>query len=162
MGKVKASMEHTENDVVFNPDENKLVVTGTLTAFRYGSNKYDKDNNKYYVSVKTSIPAAIRESIRLEYFEDSKEKYIPEPFRAPGESDDECYLNLKSLYEIPVFRFGEGNKRYSYDDVIELGDGLPPIGSEVKLSIRLKKGALYPLALLIIELVKQDASHYFE
>lgn len=151
-----------EVTATYNPEESKLVVSGRLTALRYGTNKFDKDANKFYVSVKTSIPADIREEIRLEYFDDSKEKYIPEPFRKPSESPDECYLNLKSLYEIPVFRDGEGNKRYSFDDVVELGDGLPPIGSEVKLSIRLKKGALYPLAILIVDLVKQDAGKYFE
>lgn len=149
-------------ETVYTPEENKLVVSGTLTALRYGTNKYDKDSPKYFVSIKTSIPLAIREEIRDTYFDESKEKYIPEPFRDPATTPDECYLNLKSLYEIPAFRVGEGNKRYSYDDVISLGEGLAPIGSEIKLSIRLKKGALYPLAILLVEIVKQDAGHYFE
>lgn len=152
----------SETKVTYNPEESKLVVEGRLSALRYGVNKFDKDNNKFYVSISTEIPAAIREEIRLAYFEDSKEKYIPEPFRDPANTPDKCYLNLKSLYEIPVFREGEGNKKYSFDDVVALGDGLPPIGSTIKLSIRLKKGALYPLAILIVDLVKQDAGRYFE
>lgn len=151
-----------ETNCIYNHEEKKLVVEGRLTTLRYGVNKYDTDSPKYYVSVSTEIPAAIREEIRLTYFEDSKEKYIPEPFRNPSETPDECYLNLKSLYEIPVFRDGEGNKKYTFDDVVALGDGLPPIGSTVKISIRLKPGALYPLAILIVDLVKQDAGKYFE
>lgn len=146
---------------IYKPEENKLVVSGTLSAFRYGTNKFDKDTEKYYVSVKADeLPSEIRDSIRLTYFAESKEKYIPDPFKE-GADPNNTYLNLKSMYEIPVFMEGKGNQKFTFDDVIELGDGLPPYGSEILLSCRLKEGAVYPLAIKIINLVKANADDYF-
>lgn len=153
------------NTYIFKPEEDKLVVQGILTAYRHGTNRYDKDTQKYYVSVRcASLPKEVRTAIREKYFSDAKEKYIPEPFTEEGiASDDaEMYFNMKSLYEIPAFIAGKGNNRLGYDDVIELGDGLPPHGSEVKLSIRLKEGAIYPLAIQFITVVKTSADDYFE
>lgn len=156
-----AKTKEVKGTVIYNPEENKLVLSGSLSAFRHGVNKYDKDTVKYYVSIKADdIPAELRTLIRDRYFADAKEKYIPEPFREDYNPDN-TYINLKSLYEIPVFKEGSGNKKYTYDDVIELGDGLPPYGSEVLLSMRLKEGAIYPLALKIITVVKTSADDYF-
>lgn len=146
---------------IYKPEENKLVVSGTLSAFRFGVNKFDRETEKYYVSVKADeLPADIRDAIRTTYFAESKEKYIPDPFKE-GADVSNTYLNLKSMYEIPVFMEGKGNQKFTFDDVIELGDGLPPYGSEVLLSCRLKEGAVYPLAIKIINLVKANADDYF-
>lgn len=153
--------KETNATVVFHEDENKLVLSGTLTAFRHGVNKFDKDTEKYYLSIKAdSLPQEIRDKIREKYFGDAKEKFIPDPFKE-GADPDNTYINLKSLYEIPVFREGTGNKKYSFDEVIAMGDGLPPYGSEVLLSMRLKEGAVYPLALKIVTIVKSSADDYF-
>lgn len=146
---------------IFHEDENKLVLSGTLTAFRHGVNKFDKETEKYYLSIKAdALPVELRARIREKYFANSKEKFIPDTFKEDADPDN-TYINLKSLYEIPVFKEGCGNKKFSYDEVIELGDGLPPYGSEVLLSIRLKEGALYPLALKIITVIKSSADDYF-
>lgn len=154
-------MAKKEVTALFHEEENKLVLSGTLSSFRHGVNKFDKETEKYYISIKAdSLPTALRDQIRKKYFADAKEKFIPDPFKE-GADLDNTYINLKSLYEIPVFKEGTGNKKYSYDDVIEMGDGLPPYGSEVLLSIRLKEGALYPLALKIVTVVKSSADDYF-
>lgn len=153
--------KETNATVVFHEDENKLVLSGTLTAFRHGVNKFDKETEKYYLSIKAAaLPQEIRDKIREKYFADAKEKFIPDPFKE-GADPTNTYINLKSLYEIPVFREGTGNKKYSFDEVIEMGDGLPPYGSEVLLSMRLKEGAVYPLALKIVTIVKSSADDYF-
>ena len=149
-----------EVTVIYKPEEDKLVLTGTLTAFRFGVNKFDTTKEKYYISIRTTLDAATRQAIRDRYFAETKEKYLPEPLK--NIEDGECYFNLKSLYEIPVFKAGEGNHKYSYDDVIEFGDGLPPYGSTVKLSMRLKEGAIYPLAVQFIEIRKANADDYFD
>ena len=71
-----------KNTLIFKPEEDKLVVSGSLSSFRYGTNKYDKDNDKYYVSVKCDdLSKEIRDAIRAKYFSNSKEKYIPDPLR---------------------------------------------------------------------------------
>ena len=164
MGKVKEALMDQEagivSDQIYKPEEDKLVCQGILKAFRYGTNKFDTKQEKYFVSILTTLDAATRQDIKDRYFSEAKEKYIPEPFREI--KNGECYFNLKSLYEIPVFKLGEGNKKYSFDEVIEMGEGLPPYGSTVKLSMRLKEGAVYPLALQIIELKKANADDYFD
>lgn len=152
-------------NAIYKPDDNKLVVTGTLTAFRFASSKFSGDEEHYQVSVKTSdfTPDLIK-AIKDRYFSETKDKYLPS-FIKDAEKDgckDPLYINLKSKYEFGTFLEGEGNKRYTFDEVIELGDGLAPLHSEVKLSMRLKDGAVYPLALLITKLNKQDAADYFE
>lgn len=142
-------------------EENKLVLSGTLSAFRFGTNKFDKDTEHYFVSIKADeIPAEIRNTIREKYFADTKDKYIPEPFKENADLSN-TYINLKSQYEIPVFKDGEGNKKFSFQEVIDMGDGLPPYGSEVLLSCRLKEGAVYPLAVKIIKVVKASADDFF-
>ena len=154
-------MKNKDTVTIFKEDENKLVLSGTLTAFRHGVNKFDKDTEKYYLSIKAdAIPEDLRAKIREKYFSESKEKFIPDLFKE-GADLSNTYVNLKSLYEIPVFKEGNGNKKYSFDDVIEMGDGLPPYGSEVLLSMRLKEGAIYPLALKIVTVVKSSADDYF-
>ena len=152
-----------KNTLIFKPEEDKLVVSGSLSSFRYGTNKFDHENDKYYVSIKCDdLSKEVRDAIREKYFSDSKEKYIPDPFKEGADLSNN-YLNLKSLYPIPVFKEGDGNKKYSMDDVIdEWGDGLPPYGSEVVLSCRLKEGAVYPLAIKFITIVKANADDYFE
>ena len=156
----KVVQDTINSEVVYKPEEDKLVLTGTLTALRYGTNKFDTAKEKYYVSIKTALDAETRAAIKDKYFSETKEKYLPEPFK--NITDGECYFNLKSLYEIPIFKQGEGNHKYSYEDVIEMGEGLPPHGSIVKLAMRLKEGAIYPLALQIIEIRKANAEDYFD
>ena len=130
-------------------------------AFRHGTNKFDKETEKFYISIRTKVPTEIREDIKEKYFSDTKDKYLPEPLKNILDNEETIYWNLKSLYEIPIFKAGEGNSKYSFDDVIEMGGGLPPYGSVVKLSMRLKESAIYPLALQIIEVVKVSADDYF-
>ena len=151
---------------IYKPEENKLVIPGTLTAYRYSGTKYVNDKEVYQVSIRTNaLTPELIEQLKEDYFSDTKDKFLPsfiKKFDNNEVTEDGVFVNLKSQYEIPAFVEGNGNKRYSFDDVIELGDGLPPHGSEVKLSCRLKEGSIYPLAVLFIEIRKQDVSEYFE
>lgn len=147
------------------PDQARLVVKGILTVFRYSSTKFAGDKEYYQVSVKTdSLTPEVIADIRKRFFSETKEKYIPSFIKDAEENGckDPIYVNIKSQYEFGTFTAADGNKRYSYDDVIEMGDGLAPLKSEVSLSIRLTQGAAYPLALRIDKLNKQDASDYFD
>jgi len=153
-----------KDGLVYKPEENKLVVTGKLTAFRHSTTKYKADKEVYQVSILThDLTMDVINDIKSRYFSETKEKYLPS-FIKKAESDgpEELYINLSSQYEFGTFIDGEGNKRYSYDEVIDLGEGLAPIHSEVKLSMRLKEDGIYPLALLIVSLKKQDAADFFE
>ena len=154
--------------LVYDPDNNKLVVKGILTSFRFATTRFQGDKEVYQVSVKTTaLMPKIALDIRNRYFSDTKEKYYPS-FIKDFEKDPEkstkegVYINLKSQYEFGTFLPNEGNHRYSFDDVYEMGEGLAPLQSEVTLSMRLKEGSIYPLALRIDKLNKQDAADYFE
>lgn len=147
------------------PEENRLVIQGILKIFRFSTTKYKGDQELYQVSVQTdSLTPEIIADIEKRYFEETREKYLPSFIKDAHENGCKgpIYVNLKSMYEFGTFLPNDGNKRYSYDDVIAMGDGLAPLGSEVTLSIRLKEGSAYPLALRIDKLVKQDASDYFD
>lgn len=154
--------------LVYDPDNNKLVVKGILTSFRFATTRFQGDKEVYQVSVKTNaITPEIIADMKARYFSDTKDKYLPSFFKdfekEPDKSaKDGVYINLKSQYEFGTFLPNEGNKRYSFDDVIEMGEGLAPLKSEVTLSMRLKDNSIYPLALRIDKLNKQDASDYFE
>ena len=65
------------------------------------------------------------------------------------------------MYEIPAYHIDKGNQRFSFDDVIEMGDGLPPHGSEIECSMRLKEGAIYPLAIRFLTVEKSSVDDYF-
>ena len=153
------------NGLLYKPDKDKLVVTGLLTAYRFSTTKYKKDQEAYQVSVITkSLTPEVVGMIHEKYFSNTGDKYLPSWIK-DYESDPsikEVYINLKSQYEFSTFIEGKGNERFGYEDVIELGEGLPPLNSEVKLSIRLKAGACYPLGLMITKLNKQDVNEYFE
>lgn len=154
--------------LVYDPDNNKLVVKGILTSFRFATTRFQGDKEVYQVSVKTNaITPELINDMKARYFSDTKDKYLPSFFKDfekdPEKSiKDGVYINLKSQYEFGTFLPNEGNKRYSFDDVIEMGEGLAPLKSEVTLSMRLKDNSIYPLALRIDKLNKQDASDYFE
>lgn len=149
----------------YNPDQARLVVKGILTVYRFSTTKFAGDKEYYQVSVKTdSLTPEVITDIKKRFFNETKDKYLPSFIKEAEENGckEPIYVNLKSQYEFGTFTQADGNKRYSYDDVIEMGDGLAPLKSEVSLSIRLTSGAAYPLALRIDKLVKQDASDYFD
>lgn len=179
MGETKKATDNVvrnEKGLIYKPEENKLVVSGILVNFRHSTTKYSKGEEYFQVSIRTeSLTPEVVKMIKERYFFDTIPKYFPSFIKDAEETGckEPIYINLKSRYEISTFREGEGNTKYSYDDVIELGEGLPPNGSEVKLSIRLKvelddkgnptgKGSVYPLGLLITKLQKQDAGAYFD
>lgn len=168
MAKEKAipTTEPIKNDkgLIYDPDKNKLVVVGTLTAFRHSTTKFKKDAEYYQVSVLTSsLTPEVIADIKARYYSNTIDKYLPSYIKdAESDGTDNVYINLKSQFEFSSFIDGKGNERFGYDDVIELGEGLPPIGSEVKLSMRLKDGGTYPMGLMFLKINKQDVSAYFE
>lgn len=161
----KSNTITNDKGLKYVPDENRFVIKGILSIFRYSTTKFKGDQEYYQVSVKTdSFTPDVIADIKQRYFADTKERYLPS-FIKDAEANgckEPIYVNLKSQFEFGTFLPTEGNHRYTYDDVIEMGDGLAPRGSEVTLSVRLKENGAYPLALRIDNLVKQDASDYFD
>lgn len=153
-----------DKGLLFDPSKDKLVVIGTLTAFRHSTTKYKKDQEYYQVSVLTdSLTPEVIEAIKVKYYSNTIDKYLPSFIKdADKDGTSNLYINLKSQFEFSSFIEGKGNERYGYDQIIELGEGLPPIGSDVKLSMRLKEGGVYPMALMFTKIKKQDVNDFFE
>ena len=67
-----------EKGLLFDPSKDKLVVIGTLTAFRHSTTKYKKDPEDYQVSVLTdSLTPEVIEAIKVKYYSNTIDKYLP-------------------------------------------------------------------------------------
>lgn len=113
-----------------------VIVEGVIVSARYGSTKFD-DRNKYRFSLKSdSIPYD-----DIVAYEGVGTKMTPAWF-----INQDGYINLASIYSIPVLN-SEGIKTetdawFNTDNVI---------GSKVRVSIRQKEGAVYPVAIKVLE-----------
>ena len=113
-----------------------VIVEGVIVSARYGSTKFD-DRNKYRFSIKSdNIPYD-----EIVAYEGVGTKMTPAWF-----INQDGYINLASIYSIPVLN-SEGIKTetdawFNTDSVI---------GSKVRVSIRQKEGAVYPVAIKVLE-----------
>ena len=147
---------------VLHIEEDRLVINGILAGFRFGSDKFNKEET-YHVNVKTVVDPEILEKIREVYYADAKEKYIPDFLKTIPAAGEEIYFNLRTQYEPKSYLANDMRHALSYDEVMEKGDGLAPIKSNVTVSIRLKKnGSMYPLGIKFNTFEKQDPNSYFD
>ena len=113
-----------------------VIVEGVIVSARYGSTKFD-DRNKYRFSIKSdNIPYD-----EIVAYEGVGTKMTPAWY-----INQDGYINLASIYSIPVLD-SEGiktdtDKWFQCDNVI---------GSKVRVSIRQKEGAIYPVAIKVLE-----------
>ena len=113
-----------------------LVIKGVVVSAKYGATKFD-DKNKYRLSVYSEdMPYD-----DIKAFDTVGEKMTPSWYK-----EQEGYINLSSIFDVPVMDI-EGN-RIDFDAWLETGKA---IKSKVKVSVRQKEGALYPIAIKVIE-----------
>lgn len=126
-----ATQKKEQNKVMEN-----VIVEGVIVSARYGSTKFD-DRNKYRFTIKSdNIPYD-----EIVAYEGVGTKMTPAWF-----INQDGYINLASIYSIPVLN-SEGIKTetdawFNTDNVI---------GSKVRVSIRQKEGAVYPVAIKVLE-----------
>lgn len=115
---------------------NDFFVTGALVKCTYGSTDFD-DKMKYRLAIKSdAIPYD-----EINAYESVGAKMTPEWFK-----EQNGYINLTTIFDIPV-QDVDGNR-------INLGvltQSDTAIGSEVKVKIRQKEGAIYPMALKVLK-----------
>lgn len=116
---------------------NNIIVEGTIVSARFGSTKFD-DNNKYRIAIESD--SIDYDSIHA--YDNVGSKLTPTWFK-----DKTGYINLSSIYDIPVMDVT--GKKIDFEDW--LSDGYNALGSKVKVSIKQKEGALYPIAIKVIE-----------
>lgn len=113
-----------------------LVIKGVVVSAKYGATKFD-DKNKYRLSVYSEdMPYD-----DITAFDTVGEKMTPSWYK-----EQEGYINLNSIFDIPVMDI-QGNS-IDFDDWLETGKA---VKSKVKVSVRQKEGALYPIAIKVIE-----------
>lgn len=116
---------------------NNIIVEGTIVSARFGSTKFD-DNNKYRIAIESD--SIDYDSIHA--YDNVGNKLTPTWFK-----DKTGYINLSSIYDIPIQDVN--GKRIDFEEWI--GEDYNALGSKVKVSIKQKEGALYPIAIKVIE-----------
>ena len=115
---------------------NNLVIEGVVVSAKYGATKFD-DKNKYRLSLYSeNMPYD-----DIKAFDTVGEKMTPSWYK-----EQEGYINLNSIFDIPVMDI-KGN-RIDFDAWLETEK---VVKSKVKVSVRQKEGALYPMAIKVIE-----------
>ena len=116
---------------------NNIIVEGTIVSARFGSTKFD-DNNKYRIAIESD--SIDYDSIHA--YDNVGSKLTPTWFK-----DKSGYINLSSIFDIPIQDVN--GKRIDFEEWIS--EDYNALGSKVKVSIKQKEGALYPIAIKVIE-----------
>lgn len=120
-----------------------VVVEGKVVRNFFGKTKVSNDE-KYRVTMlldKDNITALRNAVAENETYKDSGKKMTPK-WVSESEEDGSAYVNLTSGYTIPV----KDSQRRNANSLDEMY-----VGARVKVSINLRKGAIYPKAFLILE-----------
>jgi hypothetical protein len=144
-----------------------VKVCGTITELMYGRRSYangrkDKED-KYRLSLRLA-EGQIEKFIEAcqPYYEDAEETYTPKFLKDDATEDDLKYLNLKSGFD-----FGFVQKTaYGFEEIGGVNEVLDEYGnisgSKVVVTIKIKEGAFYPVAVCIVELHKKSLSDLFD
>lgn len=114
-----------------------LLVEGVVKGAKIGSTKFDKDD-KARLSIKTENLDIYDE---IDAYDNSGEKFTPDWYK-----NAEGYLNFSSKFDIPVL--DENEHRLTFEKWIEGGTAL---GSQVRVKFKNTDGAVYPVAVKVLE-----------
>lgn len=122
-----------------------MIIKGKLIKCKREVKEFDKKRRSEEKLFITLAEADVNDEMLdklQEVFKDSGSKFTPDWVK-----DFEGYVNLSTKYELP-FRDVNKVEYPSIEAAIE--HGLKWIGAEVKVSVNLKEGALYPSALIML------------
>ena len=122
---------------------NDFIVTGSVVRAYFGGTKND-EKEKYRVTVKGDIPYE-----KITAYDSCGSKYTPSWLKKA-----EGYINLSSRYDIPV---RIGTRVYSFEEWIN-GNAASntAIHAEVRMMVRQKEGAVYPVCIDVLTDGYQD------
>lgn len=118
-------------------EEKFLMVEGYVKAAKIGPTKFDKDD-KARLSIKTENLDIYDE---IDAYDNSGEKFTPDWYK-----NAEGYLNFASQFDIPVL--DENGTRLTFEKWI---DGGTALGSTVRVKFKNIDGAVYPVAVKVLE-----------
>lgn len=113
-----------------------LLITAKVVRAFFGSTKYDKDECNRITIKSDDMPYDY-----IWAYDDCGNKYTPSWLK-----NGDGYMNLKSNYDIPV-KDAKG-RSISFDDWLE---SEATTGAIVTVKIRQKEGAIYPVAIKVID-----------
>lgn len=144
----------------------KINLCGTISDLMFGRRTYNngrKDKeDKYRLSIKLA-DGEMDKFIEVckPMYEGADEKYIPKFLEADATAEDKEYLNLKSSFP---FGFCQRNGRV-IEDIGTCDDVLANLGningSKCVVTVIVKEGAFYPVAVCIVELVQKTMADYY-
>ena len=152
---------------VAKKDSKQVVIAGVVTTAMYGKRNFSTgqsdDTEKYRVSIKVK-PAAVQvlKDAAEGYFEGIEDKWIPDWYKK--EAAETEYLNFSSSFDIRIGELGVNNRMFdkgTMSDYIKANGGNIN-GSKIALSLTIKKGAVYPVAILVKELHSQTINDMFD
>lgn len=152
---------------VAKKDSKQVVIAGVVTTAMYGKRNFSTgqsdDTEKYRISLKV-VPAQV-EALKQAaegYFEGIEDKWIPDWYKKDVAETE--YLNFSSSFDIRIGELGVNNRMFDkgrMSDYIKANGGNIN-GSKIALSLTIKKGAVYPAAILVKELHSQTINDMFD
>ena len=126
------------------------IIKGTINLMYYGVSKLDRTNTKkYIISIESPQLTDLKEEKEI------IENYSKTPFKPKWFTEDTKKINLKTNYDIPV----EYNNS-KFDLSAFLSDyGNFTTNAEVKIKLRFKDGACYPVALQVLTLGEEKEEY---
>lgn len=131
-------------------DAIEKIIKGTINLMYYGVSKLDRTNTKkYIISIESPQLTGLKEDKEI------IENYSKTPFKPKWFTEDSKKINLKTNYDIPV--------EYN-NSKIDLSSFLSDYGNfttnaEVKIKLRFKNGACYPVALQVLTLGEEKKEY---
>lgn len=112
------------------------IIEGIITSARFGKSRFN-DEDKNRLTVKSdSIPYD-----DIHAYDKAGERLTPKWYK-----EQNGYINLVSRYDIPV-RSTKG-RQITFEEWLE---EFNTIGAKVKVKINEKDGAVYPMAIVVLE-----------
>ena len=162
-----AKQEETNNTV-----EEKLTITvyGTVTDLMYGRRNFKNGKSDKEERYRITIEPLQGEMQKLidacsKLYDLNDKNWLPKFMSEDATEDDMKYINQKSAFD---FRIGQllNRKTREIEEIGGVADVLEKFGningSDVAVKINVKKGAYYPLSVLIINQRSKTMSEYYE
>lgn len=126
------------------------IIKGTINLLYYGVSNLDRTNTKkYIISIESPQLSDLKEEKEI------IENYKTTPFKPKWFTEDSQKINLKTLYVIPVLY----NDRSCWLDEFLEQYGNLTTNAEVKIKLRFKNGACYPVALEVLSLGEEKEEY---
>lgn len=122
-----------------------MIIKGKLITCKREVKEFKGEKQKemlYITLAEADISEKKMEELK-EAFKDSGKKFTPDWIK-----DFKGYVNTKTEFKLPC-KDVEGNEHASIEALIK-EENYPFMGAEVKLSIKVNEGAIYPNALIFV------------